>query len=459
MRKFDTKLNFGMLKPNVLLPRLRDGLIGSWFWPGDEMSGNRMSLLCFALVNNVIANLVGGNYFTGLLLLLDADDAFIGLIGMIPFAANIVQLFAPMLLERFPKRKKLLMLFRFIALILNSLFVSVIPFLPVGHQLKLGLVAVTVGLVNCIHATLNPGFNMWHMQFLPNRVRANYFSTQSVAVSVLVAVVTMGASCLVDIFKKAGSEITGIMIVRGIAVLLVFVDAYCLWRMKEYDYESSGEKINLKDLFTKPFKEKNYLCSVAVALLWSFAANMPSSFYTVYLLQNVKVSYTYITALSLLNIPCMIIFTPLWRKVLNKYNSWFKTIQLALMGYLLHYVVLSLVTPSNYLWMYPLALVIAYPTGAGITLGFTNVPYLNIPKQNGTIFIAFYSTSCNVVAFLAVLLSRTIISRTEGTVLNIFGVPMINKQFYLLLVGFLMAVSAVLIWLIRRSLKKKGLDN
>lgn len=55
--------------------------------------------------------------------------------------------------------------------------------------------------------------------------------------------------------------------------------------------------------------------SVGVGVLWSFAANIPSSFYTVYLLQNVQVSYTYITALSLLNIPCMMIFTPLWRKV------------------------------------------------------------------------------------------------------------------------------------------------
>ena len=108
--------------------------------------------------------------------------------------------------------------------------------------------------------------------------------------------------------------------------------------------------------------------------------------------------------------------------------------------------------------MYPLGLLIAYPLGAGITLGFTNVPYLNIPKQDGTIYIAFYSTSCNIAGFLGVTLSRTIMRTTEGLTLNVLGFPMINKQFYLLLVAFLMLVMVGCIFLLLRYLKKRGLD-
>lgn len=73
------KLDFGMLKPSKMLPRLRDAMIGSWYYPGDELSRDRMSLINFAFVNNVVANLVGGNYLTGLLLLMNADDGFIAL--------------------------------------------------------------------------------------------------------------------------------------------------------------------------------------------------------------------------------------------------------------------------------------------------------------------------------------------------------------------------------------------
>ena len=213
-----SQLDYSMLKPSRLFPRIRDAVIGGWYFPDDEHSQNRMNLLLFALINNIVANLVGGNYFTGLLLLMDADDSFIGLVGMLPFAANIVQLIAPMIIERFTQRKKFLILFRFMALMVNALFISIIPFMPVAQQLKLTMVALALIFVNCTHAMLNPGFCMWHMQFLPNRFRAAYFSTQSIAVAVIVAAVTMGASALVDVFKANGAEITGIMVVRGIAV-------------------------------------------------------------------------------------------------------------------------------------------------------------------------------------------------------------------------------------------------
>jgi hypothetical protein len=227
-------------------------------------------------------------------------------------------------------------------------------------------------------------------------------------------------------------------------------------KLHEYPYETSGEKIRMGDVFTKPFRDKIYMRSIGVGVIWSFVANIPSSFYTVYLLQNIQVSYTYITALSLLNIPCIIFFTPLWRRVIGASGSWFKTIQIAMTGYLIHLVVLALVTPANYIWLYPLALLIAFPLGAGINLGFSNVPYINIPGQNGTIYIAFYSTACNVAAFFGVMLSRAIMQHTEGVVLNILGTPMINKQFYLLLVAVLMLATTGAIYLLRKDLKKNG---
>ena len=40
---------------------------------------------------------------------MEADDGFIGTMSMIGVAANMVQMFAPLLLERFSRRKPLLM--------------------------------------------------------------------------------------------------------------------------------------------------------------------------------------------------------------------------------------------------------------------------------------------------------------------------------------------------------------
>ena len=64
-----------------------------------------------------------------------------------------------------------------------------------------------------------------------------------------------------------------------------------------------------------------------------------------------------------------------------------------------------------------------------------------------------------MVAFLGVMLSRSIMQNTEGVVLNILGTPMINKQFYLLLVAVIMAASTVAIYFLRRNLQKQGYDS
>lgn len=453
------KLDFSMLRPGRLMPRLRDAIIGGWYFPGDELSRDRMNLINYAFVNNVIVNLVGGNYFTGLLLLMNADDNFIGLTSMIPLAANLVYLLGPPIIERFTRRKNFLIAFHFLSLVVNTLMISIIPFLPIAQQARLTLVALALIVVNCTNAIIGPGISMWHLQFLPKEVRAGYFSSQSMGVALLVAVVTMGASALVDAFKAHGSEITGIMAVRGIAIALMFLDAFLLLRMREYPYASSGERVRLADVFTKPLKDKIYMRTVIIAVLYGFSINIPSTFFTVYLLQNVKVGYTYITALSLLNIPCMVLFTPLWRKVISRTGSWFKMIQIAMTGYLFNYILLALVTPANYSYMYPLAMLVAYPFNAGLALGFTNELYINMPAENGTLYSAFHTVAYSVASFLGVTVSRAIMQHTEGVVLNILGIPMINKQFYLLVAAAVMGVSSVVIFFLRRNLAKEGYDS
>lgn len=272
------KLDFRMLRPGRLIPRLQDAMAGGWYFPGDGLSRDRMNLLRYALVNNVIANLVGGNYFTGLLLLMNADDNFIGLTSMIPLAANLVYLFGPPIIERFTRRKNFLIAFHFMALVMNTLMISIIPFMPIAQQARLTLVALALIVVNCTNAIIGPGISMWHLQFLPKEVRAGYFSSQSMGVAVMVAIATMGASALVDAFKAHGSEITGIMVVRGMAVALVFLDAFLLLRMREYPYAASGERIRLTDVFTKPVKDRIYMRTVIIAVLYGFAVNIPSSF-------------------------------------------------------------------------------------------------------------------------------------------------------------------------------------
>ena len=429
--------------------KLKDTFLGGWYF-GDEESKSRACHLQFNWTNNIIANMVGGNFFTGIMLLLGADDGFIGLMSMFVFAANCLQIFSPLILEHFPKRKKLLILARIVIQTINIAFIGLIPFFPASQQVKLFLFGAAVLVLNVTSALITSGYSVWHIQFIPNRIRVNYFSLVTMTNGIVVAVFNLLAGYVLDHFKAADLEVWGFAAIRIFAYLVLMYDLSLLFRMKEQPYEPATQKINLVNLFIKPFKEKLYLRTVGIAFLWSMIANIPGSYYSVYLLKDVEVSYSFINACAMFNVPVLVLLTPFWKKVLGRF-SWLKTCNLSIALYAVHYLLLGLVGKGNYIWLYPATLIYAYVLAVGINLSFTNIPYINIPKQNQTIYIGFYSTMCNLGALLGVTFGREFVTLTEE--LSMFGMG--NKQLLVVMVCILMLIASVLIFFLRRGVKEE----
>lgn len=446
-----------MAEKNLLLKRaVRRGLetvTDGWYF-GDEESKHRTRHLQFNYTNNIIVNWVGGNFFTGIMLLLNADDGFIGLMSIFAFAANCLQIFSSLVLERFHQRKHLIITIRLISQVINIIVIGAIPFLPIGNQAQLIIFALSVLTVNLLSALINPGFSVWHMQLIPNHVRVKYFSFLSMTNGVVVALFNLIGSFIVDRFGSLGIEKWGFAVMRIIAACILIYDLLLLSKMKEDPYPQSEKKTSLVDVLIKPFKETRYLKVVAIAFLWSLTANIPGSYYSVYLLRNLEVSYSFINVISMLNVPILILLTPVWSRILRKF-SWLKTCNLSILFYAMHYLLLGLINKENVYWLYPVTLIYAYALAVGINLSFTNIPYINIPEKNQTIFIGFYSTMCNLGALLGVTFSQQFILATEHLSTADFS----NKQLLMYMVCGLMVLAAVIIFLLRRSLAKDEPKN
>ncbi len=426
------------------------GILADGWYFGDEESNSRLCHLQFNYTNNIIANLVGGNFFTGMMLLLNADDGFIGLMSMFIFAANCLQILSPLVLEHFPKRKKLLIGLRLVYQAINIVFIGLIPFFPMENQARLVIFGASVLLLNVLSAVTAPGLTVWHIQFIPQRIRVKYFSLLSMTNGIVVALFNLLGGYAVDLFKNAGLEVWGFETLRIFSLVLLFYDLFLLSRMKEDNYDQSGQKVNLINLMVLPFREKKYLRTVGIAFLWSMIANIPGAYYSVYLLRDVEVSYSFINVVNMLNVPILILLTPLWSRFLRKF-SWLKTCNVAIALYALHYLLLSMVTKGNYMWLYPAALIYAFILMVGINLSFANIPYINIPKQSQTLYIGFYSTMCNLGALLGVTFGRQFVTMSES--LTLFGAG--NKQLLMALVFLLMAIGAVGIYFLRRGVSEE----
>lgn len=432
-----------------LIAMLGDG----WYFHGDAMSQDRRRLVLCNYTSNVIANLVGGSFWTGLLLYLDADDGFIGTASMIATAANMLQMFAPLLLERFPKRKKLLIGLRTAMYLLNVLFIGLIPLFPIERQARLTLTALITLAVNVISAVSSPGITIWHLQSLPDRVRQPYFALVTTSNCVVIAVAILLGGRLVDLFRDAQMEYWGLMTLRLIALGLCAVEIYLYSRIREYPYESDGEKLRVGDLLGKPLRNKLYLLTVLTTVLWNFSANLPSSYYTVYMLKNLGVSYTYLNLVNMMNVPVSLMIAPLWRRVLRK-HGWFKTLYIAMGLYALRYIPLAFTT-SHAMFLYPLEEVYRFLFAIGINLAFAGIPYVNMPASGQTAYIGFYSTCGNLAALLGVTVSKYFILLTGERTITVLGCTMVNKQYLMLLTTALMLLAVLGVFLIERRVSRQ----
>ncbi|MBQ2668705.1 MAG: MFS transporter [Clostridia bacterium] len=430
------------------LRRTAEAVSDGWYF-GDEESKHRARHLQFNYTNNIIANWVGGNFFTGIMLLLNADDGFIGLMSIFVFSANCLQILSSMLLERFKTRKRLIITVRLIVQFINILFIGAIPLFPLENQAKLVILGASVLILNVLSALIAPGFSVWHIQLIPQHVRVKYFSFLSMTNGIIVAVFNLIGSAIVDHFGSLGLEVWGFAVMRIIAFGVLIYDLFLLSRMKEEPYPLSEKKTSLADLLIKPFKETRYLRVVAFAFTWCMIANIPGSYYSVYLLRNLEVSYSFITLISMLNVPILVLLTPLWSRILRRF-SWLKTCNIAILLYAFHYLLLGCINKGNVMWLYPATLIYAYVLAVGINLSFTNVPYINIPEKNQTIFISFYTTMNNLGALLGVTFGREFIALTEGLSTPDFS----NKQLLMYTVFGLMVLGAVVMFFLRRSLDK-----
>lgn len=432
---------------------LRDKLylnfIAGWYSKSDPTARDRCRHLSISYSSSIAANLVGGTFWSGLLLLLNADDGLIGTLSMIATAANLLQIFAPILLERFPRRRTLLTIMRALMYFFQILVIGLIPMLPLGQQGKMVMLVLSVLTYNLISAFSVPGINIWHIQSIPDRVRKNYFSLITMTNGTIVAIFNLIGSRIVDWLSAYGMEYQGLLALRLFALALATYEIFIYLRITEYPYEKSDSSFRIRDLFILPFSNKKYLLNVACVMLWNFSAGIPGSYHSIYMLRDVGASYSYIMLVSLLCTLVSFCIAPLWNKILRRVN-WFQLLSIAMPLYVISYAGFAFTSKAT-IYLYALASLIGSIGGVGVNLAFSGIPYYNMPAQHSTVYISFYSTMGSLASLFGVTVGKYFMLGTEGKTITLLGLPMINNQYLLLLSTSLIAVALVFVCFLARA--------
>ncbi|MCQ2445790.1 MAG: hypothetical protein MJ141_02745 [Clostridia bacterium] len=380
----------------------------------DGLASSRRSLFAGALLGGMFSTLISGVFLTSMILFMmrDSDAAtqnsFLGSVTMISLATGFAQMISPLIMERFPKRKKLLLILRVIYHLLNIGMLGIIPILPFSTEVKCALFLAVHLIASLIVQISSAAFSVWHVSDLPDKTRAHYFSLTNMISPMITSLLATCASFFLDKMEAGGMQYLGLSILRTFAML------------------------------TLPFQAPRYLLTVMLILIYSFGANFPGSYFTAYLLEDVGLSYALISGITLASIPIYLLVYPIWSQIIRR-TSWLKTLAIATALYLTPYLLNAFTTEAHW-FLYPVSAISAYFFAPGITLVFANLPYMGIPETNQTSYIAFYSTVNNLSGFLASTVSRFFVTATTGVGIRFLGLTFQNRQF----VNFIPCVSLLL---------------
>ncbi len=421
----------------------------------DSRAKGRLVLLSSSSVVALANALTTGLFYTTFLINNGINLVNISILTFVPYIASCFSIFTPTILERLPKRKWILAAGRLGYYLFFMLGVTVIPKIVEDQSLKTILFVATVFIGHILSAISNSGYTSWHINFLPEDVRAEHFGINS-AVSSTVGLGFGVLFCLIaDAFAGHPNEAMVIEIFRYVGIGFGLLDVFLLTRPDEYPYEKTQDRPKFRDVFVKPIQNKKFLGCILAGASWTFVCNLPGGVLNYYLLENLGLKYTYIQVINVIYpliimmclIPC--------RRTIKKYG-WIGTFAMGAMMVGLSNMLYSFTTPANYMILYPIVRILQHVLGAHFTdTPANNMAYLNLPNEDRTNYMSFNVLVANIAAFLGVMCGTWFVALAPDFTMNIFGTSFGHCQTLLLANGIGQIVLSLVLFRNKNRLTPK----
>lgn len=416
----------------------------------DGHASSRRNLLFGNIFSSVGANMVAGVYFTSLMLAMGASDSYIGYTATIASICGLFQFLSPLIMERFPRRKSLIMVFRAIYHFLHIVVLGVIPLLPIANNIKLVLFMITLLLMNTATNLAAPGMSTWHFQCLPSAKRINFLSINNITSTLFAYLSSFLAGLFLDKFElesislgNISPTLTAILLLRVVALVMAVIEITFYLKMKEDPYPKSSSpdnRLGLKFLLL-PLKNRKFISSISIMIIWTLFTGMIGQYYSIYLLEDVKMSYTLLSLSNMIGLPIYFIANPLWSWILQR-KPWAKMLMIAQFLYTTPYIFNAFVTSTS-IGLFFLSTTSSLLISPGISLVHTNLLYDNMPEENRTTYLGLYSVLIQLTAFISQNIGIQIFRLTGDTTIPIFGLDMCNKQYMNLVTACLLIVTCL----------------
>ena len=271
-----------------------------------------------AAVSSSVA--LGDNYLSLFALELKAQPFLIGILSAIAgLLGPLAQLFSNRLMENY-SRKEIVRRFVFIqALLWLPLAIIALLYWQGIQTSMISLTVLSYALIVIAGGIAYPAWFSWMGDLVPAKERGKYFSRRTRVTESVGLIIFLITGFVLDIFKTQGLVLIGFSIFFILASTARFI-SYVLLK-KQYEPAFKLKKKEYFSFFSFIKRMDNYGKFAVSYALFNFAIMVASPFFAVYMLQELKLSYTFITLITLSSSLFYLLFTPFVGKFSDRFGN------------------------------------------------------------------------------------------------------------------------------------------
>ena len=395
---------------------IRRGLrIATW----DGVAGN---------VHNV---LVGNVFLTGFALAWGANDFQLGLLGAIPFLGALGQMAGAFLVDRWPgRRREIVMLLGLISR--SSWFaIAAIPFLfHSSPQAAMAWISLLFLLYQIIYSASGPGWVAWMAVLVPERVRGRYLGIRCRATEAVGMITAITAGLAIDGFRAAHWERGGFAVLQSVAASMGIAGFLLLRRQPDPGYHAVAPELSLDYLF-RPLRDARFRSLVIFNVSWCFGLNVATPFLNAHLLNNMHWDFKRLATLGVLASIAAILMNPVWGRMADRIG-YKHVLRLSWIGMLLVPVCYAC-CPWQMQWPIYLANIVSGVSLSGFTLAIFGITLDSLPKQARAMGAATLHAAAGPTTFISGALSGWLAQLLAHAHWHSTVLPLTNYQILFLL--------------------------
>lgn len=362
------------------------------------------------MASQTMESLTKGVFLVGLALQLGASNRIVGLLGAIPFLSNLFQIIAIHLVEKYRDRRKIVVLSFFIGRAFLVL-VAVAAFIPDKH-IAMAMVVFAIVMRYCIGALAGCAWNSWMRDLVPKVILGKFFSKRRFYTTTIAATIGIGAGFFLDWWRAefpgnpqhayAVLYIMGFiagMISAGMSITIPHP------RMREPEANAYRKKLGFHYL-KEPLQNENFRKLIWFLMAWSFAINLASPFFAVYMLKTLHYDMIFVVAIVLMSQMVNAFCLRIWGKYSDRYSN--KTV-LGICCSLFIFCVFGwtfTTFPEKHFLTTPLLIVLHILMGfalSGVSLSTANIAMKLTPSRQATSYLATNTIMTSLAAGIAPL--------------------------------------------------------